>query len=252
MITAFAGSSAALQMVARSSCSAKTIRRPSAVNSNQPAQAAGVVTPWADRERGPTPRQSGSATRFIVPPRLLASYMYLPSGDQTGLQSTAVSSVTWTGVELSDPSLATVRMSRCAARVRPPYTIRRPEGDHRPPTASASATLRRAPSERLTIHSVLWVCRLIGSMTGSPATTRALPSGDQRGSYPASVMRRTYSPVASITKMPPPARSERNAIRAPSGKRRAPCRAHRSPRSEARRCDRRPATGRGRRCRARR
>jgi hypothetical protein len=52
----------------------------------------------------------------------------------------------------------------------------------------------------------------MGSRSGSPATTSSWPSGDQAGSKPWSVTRRTDSPVAPITKIPPPLRSQRKAI----------------------------------------
>src|SRR6266496_5512231 len=49
------------------------------------------------------------------------------------------------------------------------------------------------------------------------ATAISRPSGDQVGLKPKSVKRRTDSPVEPIRKMPPPSRSERKAIRSPSG-----------------------------------
>lgn len=51
--------------------------------------------------------------RFMLPPRSLAKYRWLPSGDQTGLQSRAASSVTATGCV---PSADTVQISRCPPR----------------------------------------------------------------------------------------------------------------------------------------
>ena len=47
--------------------------------------------------------------------------------------------------------------------------------------------------------------------------TSLVASGDQSGRYPRSVIRRTDSPVAPMTKMPPPSRSERKAMCSPSG-----------------------------------
>jgi len=47
------------------------------------------------------------------------------------------------------------------------------------------------------------------------------PSGDQAGSKPPSVRRRTDSPVAPIRKRPPPSRDDRNTSLSPSGEKAA-------------------------------
>ncbi len=44
-----------------------------------------------------------------------------------------------------------------------------------------------------------------------------VPSGDQAGLRPKSVSRRTEPPIEPMTKIPPPSRPERNAMRCPSG-----------------------------------
>ena len=51
----------------------------------------------------------GTRHRFMLPPRSLEKYRYRPSGDQTGLQSMAGSSVT---AAACPPVAATVKMSR--------------------------------------------------------------------------------------------------------------------------------------------
>src|SRR4030095_8681810 len=83
-------------------------------------------------------------------------------------------------------------------------------------TASPFVSSRRCPVSMLVTHNALFDQRMVGLSTGSSAHTMNLPSGDQDGEYPDVEMRRTDSPVAPITNMPPPSRPERNAMRSPS------------------------------------
>ena len=97
--------------------------------------------------------------------------------------------------------------------------MRAPLGDQagcnaRPVTASA----RLWPDATVTsLNPVAVPLRSVGVVNVFGAITISRPSGDQHGEYPALVKRVTDSPVADIRKMPPPSRSDRKAIRSPSG-----------------------------------
>src|SRR5439155_6691894 len=69
-------------------------------------------------------------------------------------------------------------------------------------------------------------CALPILSTRSVASTRYFWSGDHAGEWPKSETRRTEPPSAPISKMPPPLRSDRKAMRPPSGEKigRASCR----------------------------
>jgi hypothetical protein len=53
----------------------------------------------------------GSRHRFMLPPRLLAKYRYLPSGDQTGFQLRYSSSVTGTALPPSEGMVHSTRLA---------------------------------------------------------------------------------------------------------------------------------------------
>ena len=160
------------------------------------------------------------ATRqtLMLPPRSLTKYRYLPSGAHTGFQSTAASFVTDRG---SPPSAGIVQMSRCppgrsGARLVQ-YAIRYWCGDHWgcPPVAPLMRRVR--PVVTLTVHSSLLPTPAGSVTTFCVAKITSAPSGDHSGLYPVLESRLTDSPVRPITKRPPFARSDRNAISSPSG-----------------------------------
>src|SRR5439155_20603165 len=93
-------------------------------------------------------------------------------------------------------------MSRCPPMLLQ-YTILAPDGDQDGCTASPSTAFRGEPPAASTTYKVLSLRRDDGSWTSSVAKAICFPSGDQAGSKPASVTRRTDSPVAPATKMPP-------------------------------------------------
>src|SRR3972149_6858969 len=97
--------------------------------------------------------------------------------------------------------------------------MRRPCGDQLGCTASPCLVSGRiSPPDAGTTHScALVVTRLQGFCPSPSEKTILEPSGDQAGSKPKSESRFTDSPVEPITKMPPPPRSERKAMRSPSG-----------------------------------
>src|SRR5262245_16657318 len=97
------------------------------------------------------------------------------------------------------------------------YAMRWPCGDQFGWTALSSVTSRVAPVASSTAHTALYDIRLVGASTTSVANATDAESGDHVGLKPTSVTRRTDSPVAPITKLPPPSRVDRNAIRFPSG-----------------------------------
>src|SRR5262245_2948693 len=93
-------------------------------------------------------------------------------------------------------------MSRCPP-VLLQYTMRSPDGDHDGCTASPSTIFRGVPLGTLMAYRVLVPDRDVGSMISSVSKAICLPSGDHAGSNPASVTRRTDSPVAPAMKIPP-------------------------------------------------
>ena len=159
--------------------------------------------------------------RLIVPPRALEKYRKWPSGDHVGLQSSAASSVTDTpSCAASEPLAATVQMSFCPLCPRSPQkAIRAPPGDQLGCSAlMVVASGRICPELTLTTDSpVALLKRAVGSVNVPGATTISAPSGDQLGEYPKPVRRVTDSPEALIRNTPPPSRSDRNAMRSPSG-----------------------------------
>ena len=190
-------------------------RRPSADTLKCPARADGVVSGSGGASTRPDCSSIATRHKFMLPPRLLAKYRWRPSGDHTGFQSSAASDVTGTGVP---PSAGIVSISRCpkAPSLKTvQYAIRWPCGDQLGWIPLTSDNRRRSPDASVTAQRSLgptWK-----TFGGEVANTSWVPSGDQAGVYPLSVMRRTDSPVRPITKIPPPWRSDRNAIRSPSG-----------------------------------
>src|SRR5262245_19189329 len=88
--------------------------------------------------------------RFILPPRSLTKYKYLPSGDQMGFASTAESFVTAVGVP---PPAAIVKISRILVLETAQYAIRNPCGDHEGCTASVCVRSRFSAFPIFTIQS---------------------------------------------------------------------------------------------------
>ncbi len=105
------------------------------------------------------------------------------------------------------PSPAAGPRRRCAGRSATSSAARRPP---------LPATVCR-PVARSIRSSWLSDTRTVGSVTASVAQTIDRPSGDQAGLLPMSEILVSPPPSAFIRKMPPPACSERNAIRLPSG-----------------------------------
>src|SRR5262245_59254453 len=96
--------------------------------------------------------------------------------------------------------------------------MRCPCGDQFGCTPSVSVNWRVAPVLTFTTQSRAPTPRLNGFVpTLSEEYTISFWSGDHAGLAPEFVSRFTDSPVAPITKMPPPFLFERNAIDRPSG-----------------------------------
>src|SRR5262249_18572868 len=115
------GSKPTLSTVDRQSSAANAIRDPSRENVMLPHHTEGAVTGSGEPRTRPESSSIGTRQRFIVPPRSLEKYRYRPSGDHTGLQSSAASSVTDVPSRASsDPSAALVQISRCPELPRSP------------------------------------------------------------------------------------------------------------------------------------
>ena len=126
--------------------------------------------------------------------------MNRPSGDHTGDQSIAASSVTAHRRAAGRRNGVDVALAAGVAPVDDALTGRRPRRLHARRRRPACAAYRRQPS---TTYNVLSPSREAGSTISSVANAICVPSGDHAGSKPMSVTRRTDSPVAPATKMPP-------------------------------------------------
>src|SRR5436190_5662127 len=194
-LSGFAGSNAYIESSNDRSVAAIAIREPS----REKRALASARTPLVIGSGAPlaAPLFSSMATRhrFGLPPRSLMKYSQRPSGDHSGAQSVAASRVTWTGVP---PAAATVWMSRCPC-VLVQNAMRSPCGDHAGCTASLVTSFFDAPEARSTDHNSDVALREYGSRTASVPKASIVPSGDQAGSNPVVVTRRTDSPVAPMT-----------------------------------------------------
>src|SRR5258706_6578211 len=150
-----------------------------------PPQSDGVVIASGSRRTRPEASSIGSRQRFIEPPRLLANQSHFPSADHAGLQSSGASLVTsFPSLFASEPSAATVKMSRCPELPRSPQNaMRLPCGDQLGCIASAaSETIRFRPVSISTAASpAAFAPRSLGKRYVPLATTSSLPSGDHVG-----------------------------------------------------------------------
>ena len=98
------------------------------------------------------------------------------------------------------------------------YAIRSPFGDQLGNTASTFPICRSLPDARSTTHNELSPSVFCGSRSAfSVVNAMFSPSGDHVGLNPDASGDGPLLPVRPMTKMPPPSRLDRKAMRSPSG-----------------------------------
>src|SRR6266516_3745173 len=129
-----------------------------------------------------------------------------PSPDQTGFQPPELEVTTVTSPPVDGTDMISLRGLLKNA-------MRSPCGDQEGVSAPSFNTRCFRPVATSIRQSSPLPANAYGLLViGSVETAKSFPSGYQAGLNPKSLTRLTVSPVAPITKMPPPSRSERKAI----------------------------------------